>query len=34
VKVLDDIAEKGCRELWVNPGAENPEFIEKAGSLD
>jgi uncharacterized protein len=33
VKVLDDIARKGCEELWVNPGAESPELIEKAKSL-
>ena len=33
VKVLDDIANKGCKELWVNPGVESPELIEKAGAL-
>jgi predicted CoA-binding protein len=33
VKVLDDIAKKGCKELWVNPGVESPELIEKAQSL-
>ena len=33
VKVLDDIAKKGCRELWVNPGVESPELIEKAQSF-
>ena len=33
VKVLDDIAKKGCQELWVNPGAESPELIEKAQAL-
>lgn len=33
VKVLDDIAKKGCKELWVNPGAESPELTEKAGAL-
>jgi predicted CoA-binding protein len=33
VKVLDDIAKKGCRELWVNPGAESSELIEKAQQL-
>ena len=33
VKVLDDIAKKGCKELWVNPGAESPELIEKAQQL-
>lgn len=33
VKVLDDIAKKGCTELWVNPGADSPELIQKAWTL-
>ena len=33
LQLLDDIAQKGCRELWVNPGAESPELLEKAGQL-
>ncbi len=33
VNVLDDIAKKGCQELWINPGAENPELIQKAQTL-
>ncbi len=33
VKLLDDIAKKGCKELWVNPGAESPELMEKASAL-
>jgi predicted CoA-binding protein len=33
VKVLDDVARKGCKELWVNPGAESPELMEKASAL-
>jgi len=33
LKVLDDIAQKGCRELWVNPGVESPELMTKAGVL-
>lgn len=33
VKVLDDIAKKGCKELWVNPGAESSELMEKAEAL-
>jgi len=33
IKILDDISEKGCQELWVNPGAESPELIEKARGL-
>lgn len=34
LKLLDDIAKKGCQELWVNPGAESPELMEKATALD
>jgi uncharacterized protein len=33
IKILDDIAKKGCQELWVNPGAESPELIQKAQAL-
>ncbi len=33
IKILDDIAKKGCQELWVNPGADSPELIEKAQTL-
>ncbi len=33
VKVLDDIAKKGCKELWINPGVESPELIDKAAAL-
>ena len=33
VKLLDDIAKKGCRELWVNPGADSPELLAKASQL-
>ena len=31
--VIEDIAKKGCKELWVNPGAESPELLEKIQSL-
>lgn len=33
LKMLDDIAAKGCRELWLNPGSESPELIERAETL-
>jgi predicted CoA-binding protein len=33
VKLLDDIAAKGCQELWVNPGAESPDLMAKAAAL-
>jgi predicted CoA-binding protein len=31
--LLEDIAARGCRELWVNPGAESPELLERARQL-
>lgn len=31
--VLDDIAKKGAKELFLNPGTESDEVIEKAKSL-
>jgi uncharacterized protein len=30
---LDEIAEIGCDELWLNPGVYTPEVIERAESL-
>jgi predicted CoA-binding protein len=33
LKVIGEIAKKGCKELWLNPGAESPELVEKAESL-
>ena len=30
---LDDIAAKGCDELWINPGAESDEVLAKAREL-
>jgi predicted CoA-binding protein len=32
-EALDAIAEKGCDELWLNPGTYTPEVIERAESL-
>lgn len=31
--VLPEIARKGCRELFLNPGSESTELVEKAQSL-
>jgi len=32
--ILDALAERGdVRELWLNPGSESPEVVEKAESL-
>ncbi len=31
--VLDEIAAKGCDELWLNPGSDNPETVANANRL-
>ena len=31
--VLDEIVAKGCDELWLNPGSDNPEVVAQAESL-
>jgi len=31
--ILPAIAQKGCRELWLNPGTESPEVLEEAARL-
>jgi uncharacterized protein len=33
LKVLPDIATKGCDELWLNPGTESPAVIAEAERL-
>jgi uncharacterized protein len=33
LKVLPDIARRGCDELWLNPGTESPEVLEEAEQL-
>ena len=33
VKVLPDIAAKGCDELWLNPGTESAEALSEAARL-
>lgn len=33
VRVLDEIARKGCRELFLNPGSDAPEVVERAREL-
>ena len=33
LKLLPGIAEKGCDELWLNPGTESPEVLSKAEGL-
>jgi predicted CoA-binding protein len=31
--VIDEVARKGAREVWLNPGAESPELIARARDL-
>lgn len=31
--MLEEIAAKGCDELWLNPGSDSPEVVEKARAL-
>jgi predicted CoA-binding protein len=31
--LLDEIAAKGCGELWLNPGSESDELIDRAREL-
>lgn len=33
IGLLPEIAAKGPAELWVNPGAESPEFLARAEAL-
>lgn len=33
MRVLDEVARKGCGELWLNPGSESDELIERATEL-
>jgi hypothetical protein len=33
VRVMDDLAQKGVPEVWLNPGADDHEVVEKARAL-
>jgi predicted CoA-binding protein len=33
LRVLDEIAKKGIREVWLNPGADSPEVVDRAREL-
>ena len=33
ILALDEIASRGCDELWLNPGSDSPEVVEKARRL-
>jgi predicted CoA-binding protein len=33
VRIMDDVARKGVKELWINPGAEDEAVIARAREL-
>lgn len=33
LKVIAEVAKKGAKEVWLNPGAESRELVEKAEAL-
>ena len=33
VRVMDDLAAKQVGEIWLNPGADGPEVVARAGQL-
>jgi predicted CoA-binding protein len=33
VRIMDDLAKKGIREVWLNPGADDPAVVERARAL-
>ena len=33
VKVMDDLAGKGIKEVWLNPGADDPAVVARARDL-
>ena len=33
IGLLEQIADKGAKEVWLNPGAADPELLEKAANL-
>jgi uncharacterized protein len=33
VRVMDDLAKKGIPEVWLNPGADDPDVIARARAL-
>jgi hypothetical protein len=33
VRVLDDVAKKGIPEVWLNPGADEPQVLARAREL-
>jgi len=33
VKVIDEVAQKGIADVWINPGADGPEVVARAREL-
>jgi uncharacterized protein len=33
LQMLEEIARRGCDELWLNPGSDDPQVVEKANKL-
>ena len=33
IRVLEDVAKKGIAEVWLNPGADEPEVVARAREL-
>jgi hypothetical protein len=33
IHALDEVAARGCDQLWLNPGSDSLEVVEKARSL-
>jgi predicted CoA-binding protein len=33
LEVIEDVARKGIREVWLNPGAESPAIVARARAL-
>lgn len=33
LKVIEEVAKVKCKEVWLNPGSESDELVEKAESL-
>lgn len=33
LRVIEEVARKSVREVWLNPGAESPELIQRAREL-
>ena len=33
MKVIEDVAQKGIQEVWLNPGADSPELADRARAL-